>query len=140
MRIVVDTNITLRSLLLQSSSLKWIFDAFRQNKIQLVFSPFLIQELIRVLTYPRITRKYKLNPDDIKKLINSIYYFGIIVHPQEKLNICRDEKDNMLLETALAGEAEYIITSDKDLLVIKEFRGIKIITPAHFKKRLLFSS
>lgn len=135
-RVVIDTNITVRYLLILNSSLNWLFEAFLQNKLQLVYSPALIQELINVLSYPRITRKYKLKTDEIKILIDSFYNFSLLIHPQQTVKICRDEKDNMLLEAALAGQAEYIITSDEDLLILKDFRGIKIVKPSFIKKVL----
>ena len=48
------------------------------------------------------------------------------------INVCRDPKDNMLLELAVSGEADYIITGDQDLLVLDPFRGIRIVTPDAF--------
>ena len=50
----------------------------------------------------------------------------------ERIQVCRDPKDNMILELAVSGNADYIITGDADLLVLNPFRGISIVTPADF--------
>ena len=46
--------------------------------------------------------------------------------------VCRDPDDNMVLECALEGHAQYIVSGDKDLLELKEFRGIRIVRAAEF--------
>jgi putative PIN family toxin of toxin-antitoxin system len=51
---------------------------------------------------------------------------------QEKVNICRDSKDNQFLELAINGKANFIITGDEDLLVLNPFRNIPILTPRMF--------
>ena len=58
-----------------------------------------------------------------------------LVVPNKKIEIVKDDPDdNKFIETALEGKAEYIVTQDKHLLKIKEFKGIKIITPEEFIK------
>jgi len=54
------------------------------------------------------------------------------VRPGKHFKVCRDENDDMFLDAAYAGKAKYIISWDKDLLTIKEFRGIKIVNPGEF--------
>lgn len=54
---------------------------------------------------------------------------SVIVEPEQKFKaVERDPKDNLFLECAIAGGAEYIVTGDNDLLSLKEFRGVKIIS------------
>lgn len=52
--------------------------------------------------------------------------------PLEQIEECRDPKDNKILEVAVEGKADVIVTGDKDLLVLHPFRGIPIIGPAEF--------
>jgi hypothetical protein len=54
------------------------------------------------------------------------------IEPKIEITECRDPKDNKFLELALAGNADCIVTGDKDLLVLNPFRGIKIISPSDF--------
>ena len=66
----------------------------------------------------------------IRKWIDLIVRNSIIVEPKERINIVKDDpKDNIFIETAVAGNVDYIISQDNHLLKLKEFRGIKIITP-----------
>ena len=55
-----------------------------------------------------------------------------IIEPSSKFNAVRDKKDNKIIECAFDGKADYIVTGDPDLLILKEFRGIKIITAREF--------
>ena len=57
-----------------------------------------------------------------------------IVQPTQKVEDCRDPKDNFILECALEAQPDYIVTGDSDLLVLHPYKGIKIITPTKFLK------
>ena len=79
----------------------------------------------------------KLSDDMIKEWIDLIIRNSIIVEPQERISIVKDDpKDNIFIETAAAGNADYIVSQDNHLLKLKEFRGIKIITPEEFNELL----
>lgn len=52
----------------------------------------------------------------------------------ERINICRDLSDNKFIELGLSSRADFLVTGDDDLLVLKEVRGLKIITPADLGK------
>ena len=69
----------------------------------------------------------------IREWIDLIVRNSIIVEPKEKISIVKDDpKDNIFIETAIAGNADYIITQDNHLLKLKEFRRVKVITPEEF--------
>jgi putative PIN family toxin of toxin-antitoxin system len=70
----------------------------------------------------------RLRLDFLKYFRN--YVKEIII--SEQIKICRDEKDNKFLELAVNGNADFIITGDKDLLVLNPFRTIRIISPSLF--------
>ena len=59
---------------------------------------------------------------------------SIIVEPKRIEHVCRDPFDDYILAAALAGRAAYIVTEDKDLLVLENYRGIKILTLTEFRK------
>ena len=56
--------------------------------------------------------------------------------PAQRINACRDPKDNMVLEAAVAGQVDVIVSGDKDLLTLSPFKGIPVLTPAAFLRRL----
>lgn len=61
---------------------------------------------------------------------------AIIVEPAHRLDVSRDADDNRVLEAAVAGSADYIVTGDRDLLELGSHAGIRIVTPADFVKLL----
>jgi len=65
-------------------------------------------------------------------MLNDIEREALFIESEVKISECRDPKDNKFLELAVAGDANCIVTGDKDLLVLNPFRGIKIISPSDF--------
>ena len=70
--------------------------------------------------------------NDIEALVALIALRGDLVTPNRSIKVCRDPDDDMVIEAALAGMAEYIVTGDKDLLTLKKFESIRFITPRVF--------
>jgi putative PIN family toxin of toxin-antitoxin system len=73
-----------------------------------------------------------LGANEIEALIALIALRGIIVTPVRRITVCRDPDDNMFIEAALAGMAEYVVTGDKDLLTLKKFETVRFVTPRAF--------
>ena len=130
MKVVLDTNIFISGIFGKGASNKIILN-WREGKFTLVTSLEAISEIIKVLK----DFKIKLSDDMIKEWIDLIIRNSIIVEPIEKITIVKDDpKDNIFIETAVAGNVDYIISQDSHLLKLNEFRGIKIITPEEFNK------
>jgi putative PIN family toxin of toxin-antitoxin system len=83
-----------------------------------------------------LERKAKITPQQLKALISglaSIAAKATVVHPRKKLSLCRDPEDNMLLECCLSAKADFLITGDKDLLVMQSLPfQLKIVSPRKF--------
>jgi putative PIN family toxin of toxin-antitoxin system len=83
--------------------------------------------------------KDKINKEQFKTLISGIAAFvsnAVVVSPRKKLFLCRDPKDNLVLECCLEVEADILITGDKDLLEIKNLPfKLKILTPRMYLKK-----
>ncbi|MDP3765639.1 MAG: putative toxin-antitoxin system toxin component, PIN family [Nanoarchaeota archaeon] len=132
MKVVLDTNILISGIFWKGSSNK-IITNWKEGKFILVTSLEAISEIIKVLK----DFKIKLSDEIIKEWIDLIVRNSIIVEPKEKIAIVKDDqKDSIFIETAVAGNVDYIISQDKHLLKLKEFRRIKIITPEEFLKLL----
>ena len=128
---VFDTNVIISALLFNDSVPgKAFLRALNQGKI--LISEALVSELNRVLNRNRfnayVTRKER--EEFLASLINETYLIEI----SETIQVCRDSKDDHVLEAAVNGKATYIVTGDSDLLILNPFRGIEIITPARFLK------
>ena len=130
MKSVLDTNIFISGIFWRGASNKVIIN-WKEGKFMLVTSLETISEIIKVLK----DFKIRLSDDMIKEWVDLIVRNSIIVEPKEKIEIVKDDpKDNIFIETAVAGNVDYIISQDNHLLKLKEFRGIKIITPEEFNK------
>ncbi len=125
MRIVLDTNIFISGIFWSGLSEKILY-AWADNRFKLVASIDIIVEIIKTLMNFRIV----LPSRDILLWLSIFVWKAELVEPIEKIDIVKeDPDDNKFIEAALEGNAEYIISQDKHLLDIKEFRRIKIIRP-----------
>jgi len=130
-RIILDTNIWISFLI--TKSMKGIDRLIFNDKAVLLFSDESMTEFIDV------TSREKLKPyftkDDIASLIDLIEEYGEIVEVQSKVDICRDKEDNFLLSLAKDGKADYLITGDKDLLVLENFGKTEMIKLTDFLEK-----
>jgi len=136
MRVVVDTNILVRAIIKPDGSVGPVLLRFRRGDFTLLYAQSLLEELIDVLNRPRIRAKYHLSDDDIKTVVGLILLRGEAVIPRQPVTVCRDPKDNKFLEVAVEGQADLIISGDEDLLTLHPFRGIPILSPRDFLRKL----
>lgn len=132
MKAVVDTNILIRALIKPRGTVGPIIRRLRDGDYTLVYSAPILGELIEKLALPRIRHKYRLEESETGALIALIALRGELVVPARKVKVCRDPADDMFIETALAGAAEYVVTGDKDLLTLKKFETVRFVTPRTF--------
>ena len=121
MRVVIDTNIWISFLI---GKVLYGLEELLSKEIQVIISDEQLEEIISVLKRPKF-KKY-FTDKDIKELLFLIQKVSEMVIIEHKITNCRDEKDNFILETALKGKADIIITGDKDLLDLNPYKGIKI--------------
>ena len=130
MKAVIDTNLFISFLIGKKlQGLKGLLIDFR---IELIFAEQNIQELRIVTQRPKFKKYFK--SDDLDDLIDLINAIGKVFVIENVPNICRDPKDNYLLELSRKGKANYLITGDIDLLEIREYKKTKIITIKEFEK------
>ena len=129
-KIIVDTNIWISFLI--SKQLKKLDKLFYKDKIIFVFSDELVNEFLEVAVRPKF-KKY-FNRTDVEKILDLIQNISIITKVKSKVDVCRDEKDNFLLALAKDAKADYLISGDNDLLVLKEFHKTKILNYSDFEK------
>jgi len=135
-RAVVDTNILIRALIKPQGTVGPVLTHLRDGDYTLLYADPLLDELIAKLTLPRIRNKYHLSDEDVETVLALILLRGEPVTPQRRITACRDPKDNIVLEVAVDGGADFIVTGDNDLLVLHPFEGIPIIGPAEFLRAL----
>lgn len=130
-RFVIDTNTLVSSILIDSSIPDLAVRSIRQSGIILV-SIATLEELQEVMNHPKFDKYVdsKIRSEFIVQLIQQ----SELVEIQEFIIGCRDRKDDKFLEVAVNGKADYLITGDRDLLVLHPFRNIQILTPSEFLK------
>ncbi len=105
-----------------------------------------MEELIDVLQRPRIKDKYQIRPEDIEELVVLMEDKCKIVMIMEEITICRDKDDNRVIETAITGCAQYIVTRDDDIKrdkTVIDFlaqHGIRVATIGNFIQYLGIST
>lgn len=132
-RVVVDTNVLI-------SGTFWTGDSFRilklvdEDKLQLVLSPEIIEEYLKVMNYDEILEKTTEETRHAAELaVRKIVLQALLIQPANHFEAVKaDPKDDKFIDAALEAKAEYIITQDRHLLDIKEFKNIRIITPKEF--------
>ena len=127
LKVVIDTNVFISAFYLPESRPANVVLLARRKTILNLISPQILKEVERII-------KKKLLWDNSKTegAVRLIKNFSEEVHPQERLAIIVDDPDNLILECAVAGQANFIISGDKHLLNLKNFQGINIVTPVDF--------
>lgn len=136
MRVVVDANVLIRALIKPDGTVGPVLKRLRRQNYLFVYSRPMLDELLNKLMLPRIRVKYHLDPDVIQTLLEVIARNGMYVEPTGRISVCRDVKDNMILEAAIAGRADCIVSTDEDLIVLSPYEGIPVVSPAQFLRKL----
>ena len=131
-RVVIDTNIWISFLI--GKTLSGLSEAIMNDKIKILFSEELSNELVEVLQRPKF-KKY-FSQEDIAELISLLRFKTEQIEITEHFTDCRDPKDNFFLDLCVSGNADYLITGDDDLLVLNPFRSVKIINYHLFREIL----
>lgn len=132
-KIVIDTNIFV-SAFLGSKNARLLVKETINGDFLLVISKEQLREIKEVLYRPKFS-KY-ITPAEVDELISLLSMKAIVPVIYEKIRACRDPKDNMILEEAVYGNAQYIVTGDNDLLVLNPYKWIKIVNPKDFIKKI----
>ena len=133
MIVVLDTNTLVSSLMSQKGAPYEIIQHWIAEKFDVAVSEALKGELIRVLNYDKVKKyigQYQKQVGNLFELINEMALF---MEPKEKIRfIVDDPDDDRVLECAVEAKATYIISGDKHLLNLEEFRSIIVLSPAEF--------
>jgi putative PIN family toxin of toxin-antitoxin system len=131
MKAVFDTNVLVAAFVTEGVCAKLLGRA-RRKQLDLVLSAVILEEFENVLL-----RKFSASKEQIRTASTLISEAAQTVsHTAVVSGICRDPDDDQILSCALSAEADYLVTGDNDLLELKEFHGIRILTPGAFE--LLF--
>ncbi|MCL4507680.1 MAG: putative toxin-antitoxin system toxin component, PIN family [Chloroflexi bacterium] len=132
MRAVIDTNILIRALIKPDGTVGPVLARLADGEYTLVYSDPLIDELLEKLALPRIRNKYSIDDDVVEGFLQLIALRGEHVIPHCVVQLGHDPDDDRVIEAALDGSAEYIVSGDSDLLILDRVGDVRIIPPARF--------
>lgn len=128
-RAVLDTNVLVSAWLFGGHP-RIILELALNNQIEGVTSPQLLSELSDVLL-----KKFNFSTARVRAIEGKIKSQFKVVQPKFSITILKDIPDNRVLEAAVAGRCHFIVTGDKELLALRKFKKIAIISPDEFLRR-----
>ena len=138
MRAVVDADVFVSAVLTPGGPPGRVVRALANGQFDLVISEPIIRDVADVLARPRITRKYRIPAARIEDVVTLMRDRGVLVPVTGTIRICRDPDDDLVLETALAGGAEALVSRDADvtrdpaLIAALRERGVAVLTVQQF--------
>jgi hypothetical protein len=129
-RILLDANVLISAVIRPSGPPgQVVADFLRAHSFDLVLSPAVVAEVERALALPRIQR-YVLSPQEVHLwLVDLVALADLVDDTGRVAGVVRDPDDDVVLAAAVAGRAEVLVTGDQDLLALREYEGIVIVTP-----------
>jgi putative PIN family toxin of toxin-antitoxin system len=130
MRVVFDSNVLLAALLFPEGRAAAAVENILDGSDDLVLSPPILREILSVLS-----RKFSRDREELSRVAVVLAEMGEIVDPSSRVAVFRDEPDNRILECAVEGKADGIVTGDKAMLALGEYQGIRLISLAEYLDR-----
>lgn len=127
-KVVLDTNILISALGWEGQP-RLIFNMAINNDFELIISDKQLEEIIKVLNYP----KFSFNYDQKSRFINLLLEISTLIKLNKIINVIEDDpEDNIIITSAVIGNADFIITGDEHILKLKKFRTISILNARDF--------
>jgi len=135
-KIIIDTNLWVSFLL--TKRFDFLDELLSNGKIELFFCEELLLELLDVTSRPKLKKFF--TAENWALIFEIIDQYGTLAQVVSSVTLCRDVKDNFLLSLAKDVNADYLLTGDKDLLILRTFETTEIITITEFQKIMADSS
>lgn len=123
MRVVFDTNILVSALVFPGGRGEAALQCIIEERDELVLSKAILDELLGILA-----RKFSRDAEELGRVAVFMATIATFVSPRRRLHIVKDEPDNRILECALAGHARAIVTGDRALLALRDFRDVRLLS------------
>ena len=130
MRAVFDTNIFVSALVIPGSRGEEALLRIVEGKDRLIVSKAIIDELLGVLA-----RKFGRDREELARLAVFLVEIGELVRPQRRIKVLDDDPDNRILECAIAGRADAIVTGDRSLLMLRSFGHVRVLSLREYLER-----
>ena len=129
-KVIFDTNVWISFLI--GKRLSFIRNQITNGDLKIIVTPQLLKEIKLVTTREKLKKYFPKN--SVKELIDLLEIIALNIDIKPKHNICRDPKDNFLLDLIDCSKADFLVTGDSDLLAHNPFKSAQILTPNEFQK------
>lgn len=130
MRAVIDTNVLISGLFWRDAP-HALLEQVRVGALGLISSPALLAELADVLSRSKFAAILVRTNTSRERVLAEVKRLAEVFEPSPLLQpVCRDPDDDGLLALAIAAQADLIVSGDNDLLVLRQYKGIPILSPA----------
>lgn len=140
--VLLDTNVWVSALINPRGQPARLLQYWYADRFAVAVSLPLLEEIGDVLTRPRIARKYPITAEQVAEFLRLLTQRAHIVVPSGTLHECRDPEDDLIIETALLAQAQYVVSRDddikRDLDLIEHLRahGLVVASVQQFLDRL----
>jgi uncharacterized protein len=131
-KVIIDTNVWISFLI--GKKLLFLGDRISSGRITLVYCDELLLEIKEVTKRPKLKKYFPI--ESVNEMIDLIENIGVNSKIIFSNTICRDPKDNFLLDLIDASTADILVTGDKDLLALNPFKKTKIVSPSDFENEV----
>ena len=142
MNVVIDTNVWVSGLINRNGMPARVLDAYRDLRFTVVISEPLLEELVEVLRRPKMVRKYGVTNEDVRALQELLGRHAVVVPVRHTVHVCRDPDDDVVIEMALRGNAQFVVSGDADLWETGEVQAylrdqrIHVLNPKEFLDKI----
>ena len=135
MRVVLDTNVLVSALVLNPGGFAWLNSAWKSRNLVPLLSTDTLPELVRAVQYPKFRTSYTAI---IEAFADYLSWCEMVTVPAGlPVPACRDPRDVPFLELAVAGQADALVSRDRDLLALKPDFGVPILRPGELRRLML---
>lgn len=136
LRVVIDTNVLVSALIKPDGRVAPVLHALRDHRYRILYNRAILDELVDVLARPWLSDEYGVTEVDVEALLRLLLLRGEEVEVERVFSASRDPHDDKFLAAAAAGDADAVVSGDRDLLDLDRPEGIPVLTPAEFLARL----
>lgn len=131
MKVVLDSNIFVSALAFPGGQAEKALLAATEGRFELAISKPIIHEVLGVLA-----RKFARDSEELARAAVFLAELGEVVQPRRVARVLRDEPDNRILECAITARAQIIVTGDRAMLDLGEYKGVRIVTLRDFLRTM----
>jgi uncharacterized protein len=132
-RVVLDSSVLVSGFLTGGGPSATLLDLYREGAFEVYYSEWIVAEVERALRRPRNIDRYRYTQEDVADFLDGLRESARLVRGASVVvPVTRDPSADPIIACAIAARADYLVTGDRDMLVLAEHQGIRILGPRAF--------